>query len=242
MHLISLYSFINRLYVIYVKLLLGLIIMTNEKSNGKRRTLSQSEVMMDFRKWHETNDTSYREKIILDNMELVSNIVNKVHSMDPSIDEDDLTQIGMLGLIKAIDTFDYQNSHRFVTYTSIVIRREITLNIYTNNKYANVIDSLDTINIEEIEDPNSIFDEEILKNYSIHLFVDPVLDNMSPRSRSIVIDYFGLYGNTYLTQKEISKKYDICISRVGQIIHTAIHRIKRKIIIKGSYRDMHSYL
>ena len=30
--------------------------MTNEKSNGKRRTLSQSEVMMDFRKWHETND------------------------------------------------------------------------------------------------------------------------------------------------------------------------------------------
>lgn len=216
--------------------------MTNEKSNGKRRTLSQSEVMMDFRKWHETNDDSYREKIILDNMELVSNIVNKVHSMDPSIDEDDLTQIGMIGLIKAIDTFDYQNSHRFVTYTSIVIRREITLNIYINNKYANVIDSLDTINIEEIEDPDSIFDEEILKKYSLHLFVDPVLDNMSPRSRSIVIDYFGLYGNTYLTQKEISKKYDICISRVGQIIHTAIHRIKCKIIIKGSYRDMHSYL
>ena len=73
--------------------------MTNEKSNGKRRTLSQSEVMMDFRKWHETNDTSYREKIILDNMELVSNIANKFHSMDPSMDEDDLTQIGMLGLI-----------------------------------------------------------------------------------------------------------------------------------------------
>ena len=216
--------------------------MTNEKSNGKRRTLSQSEVMMDFRKWHETNDDSYREKIILDNMELVSNIVNKVHSMDPSIDEDDLTQIGMIGLIKAIDTFDYQNSHRFVTYTSIVIRREITLNIYINNKYANVIDSLDTINIEEIEDPDSIFDEEILKKYSLHLFVDPVLDNMSPRSRSIVIDYFGLYGNTYLTQKEISKKYDICISRVGQIINTDIHRNKRKIIIKGSYRDMHSYL
>ena len=69
--------------------------MTNEKSNGKRRTLSQSEVMMDFRKWHETNDDSYREKIILDNMELVSNIVNKVHSMDPSMDEDDLTQIGL---------------------------------------------------------------------------------------------------------------------------------------------------
>ena len=204
--IISLYSFINNFYIIYIKLILELITMTNEKSNGKRRTLSQSEVMMDFRKWYETNDDSYREKIILDNMELVSNIVNKIHSMDPSIDEDDLTQIGMLGLIKAIDTFDYQNSHRFVTYTSIVIRREITLNIYINNKYANVIDSLDTINIEEIEDPDSIFDEEILKKYSLNLFVDPVLDNMSPRSRSIVIDYFRLYGNTYLTQKEISKK------------------------------------
>ena len=242
MHFISLYSFINRLYVIYIKLLLGLIIMTNEKSNGKRRTLSQSEVMMDFRKWHETNDTSYREKIILDNMELVSNIVNKVYSMDPSIDEDDLTQIGMLGLIKAIDTFDYQNSHRFVTYTSIVIRREIALNIYINNKYANDIDSLDTINIEEIEDPNSIFDEEILKNYSIHLFVDPVLDKLTPRNRSIIIDYFGLYGNNCLTQKETAIKNNISPERVRQIIAKFRRMIIRKMIQKKSYREMYLYL
>ena len=206
--------------------------MTNEKSNGKRRTLSQSEVMMDFRKWHEANDDSYREKIILDNMELVSNIVNKVHSMDPSIDEDDLTQIGMIGLIKAIDTFDYQNSHRFVTYTSIVIRREITLNIYTNNKYANVIDSLHTINLEEIEDRNSIFDEEILKNYSIHLFVDPVLDKLSPRNYSIIIDYFGLYDHEALGQERTGKKYGISQSYMCRIKQAALKKMKVYLLSK----------
>ena len=242
MHFISLYSFINRLYVIYVKLLLGLIIMTNEKSNGKRRTLSQSEVMMDFRKWHETNDTSYREKIILDNMELVSNIVNKVHSMDPSIDEDDLTQIGMLGLIKAIDTFDYQNSHRFVTYTSMVIRREITLNIYTNNKYANVIDSLDTINIEEIEDPNSNFEEEILKKCTMYFIIDPVLDELPPRSRSITIDYFGFYGNEPLTKIDIARKYNISKDRVRQTIAKFIRKIIRRLMVTKSYHDVYLYL
>ena len=81
-----------------------------------RRTTSKSEVMIDFRKWHETNDASYREKIILDNMGLVPNIVNKVHAIDPIIDEDDLMQIGMIGLIKAIDTFDYQNSNVKYSY------------------------------------------------------------------------------------------------------------------------------
>ena len=111
-----------------------------------------------------------------------------------------------------------------------------------NNKYANDIDSLDTINIEEIEDPNSFFDEEILKNYSIHLFVDPVLDKLPPRSYSIIIDYFGLYGNNCLTQKEIAIKNNITPTRVRQIIEKFRFMVIRKMIRKKSYHEMYLYL
>ena len=149
-------------------------------------------------------------------------------------------QIGMIGLIKAIDTFDYQNSNQFVTYTNVSIYQEIIRSI--NNKYSGITDSLDTINIEEIEDPNSIFDEEILKNYSIHLFVDPVLDKLPPRNRSIIIDYFGLYGNNCLTQKETAIKNNISPERVRQIIAKFRRMIIRKMIQKKSYHEMYLYL
>ena len=204
-----------------------------------RRTTSKSEVMIDFRKWHETNDASYREKIILDNMGLVPNIVNKVHSIDPSIDEDDLTQIGMIGLIKAIDTFDYQNSNQFVTYTNISIYQEIIRSI---NKYAGITDSLDTINIEEIEDSNSNFEEEILKKYTIYFIIDPVLDELPPRSRSITIDYFGFYGNEPLTKIDIARKYNISRDRVRQTITKFIRKIIRRLIVTKSYHDVYLYL
>lgn len=204
-----------------------------------RRTTSKSEVMIDFRKWHETNDASYRKKIILDNMGLVPNIVNKVHSIDPSIDEDDLTQIGMIGLIKAIDTFDYQNSNQFVTYTNISIYQEIIRSI---NKYPGITDSLDTINIEEIEDSNSNFEEEILKKYTIYFIIDPVLDELPPRSRSITIDYFGFYGNEPLTKIDIARKYNISRDRVRQTITKFIRKIIRRLIVTKSYHDVYLYL
>lgn len=205
-----------------------------------RRTTSKSEVMIDFRKWHETNDASYREKIILDNMGLVPNIVNKVHSIDPIIDEDDLMQIGMIGLIKAIDTFDYQNSNQFVTYTNISIYQETIRSI--NNKYAGITDSLDTINIEEIEDSNSNFEEEILKKYTMYFIIDPVLDELPPRSRSITIDYFGFYGNEPLTKIDIARKYNISRDRVRQTITKFIRKIIRRLIVTKSYHDVYLYL
>ena len=84
--------------------------------------------------------------------------------------------------------------------------------------------------------------KKYLKNYSIHLFVDPVLDKLPPRSYSIIIDYFGLYGNNCLTQKEIAIKNNITPTRVRQIIEKFRFMVIRKMIQKKSYREMYLYL
>ena len=69
--------------------LLELIIMANNISKNKENT-SRKETIQLFKKWNETNDDSYRDKIILNNMEIAANIANRIISIDPAIDKDDL--------------------------------------------------------------------------------------------------------------------------------------------------------
>lgn len=207
--------------------------MANNISKNKE-VVSQKETIQWFKKWHETNDESYREKIILNNMGISTNIVSKVISIDPAIDKDDLLQSGMIGLINAVDTFDYQNNYQFVSYANMIIYREVTRYCY-RNKYINITESLDTIDIEKIEDRNSNFEEDVLRYLTIHSIIDPVFDRFGSRSQSIINDYFGFHGNECLTQKDIAKKYNISRDRVHQTIAKYIRLITNRLRFQKIY-------
>ena len=86
-----------------------------------QKSANTVENLLWFKKWCETNDDSYREKIILGNMKLVLHITSKRIAQDYAVDADDLLQIGIEGLIKAVDSFDYQNLH--VTVTKMLERK-----------------------------------------------------------------------------------------------------------------------
>ena len=78
-----------------------------------------------------------------------------------------------------------------------------------------------TLNYDHVlslcEDPNSNFEEGILKNYTMYFIIDPVLDELPQRSRSITIDYFGFYGNEPLTKIDIARKY-IALEELKNVI------------------------
>jgi RNA polymerase sigma factor for flagellar operon FliA len=67
-----------------------------------------------------------REQRILDNLELVHFIVNRLASELPrSVEREDLVGTGVIGLIKAVDRFDAGRGVKFETYASCLIRGEI---------------------------------------------------------------------------------------------------------------------
>ena len=68
-------------------------------------------------------DESAREKLILHNLRLVSHIVRKYYSTAKN--QEDLVSIGSIGLVKAIDSFDYTNGARFATYGAKCIQNAI---------------------------------------------------------------------------------------------------------------------
>lgn len=71
----------------------------------------------------QTGDKEARNVLVEKNTGLVRSIVNRFTSR--GVDKDDLFQIGMIGLIKAIDYFDLQYDVRFSTYAVPMITGEI---------------------------------------------------------------------------------------------------------------------
>ena len=200
--------------------------------------IPQNETMQLFKMWHETNDNSYREKIILGNMGIIEDIAGKVTSIDPVIDKEDILQSGMIGLIRAVDTFDYQNKRQFIPYANIIIYRAVNGCIY-KDKYIDNTEPLDAINIEEIKDSSITFEEDIIKYLAMYSLIDPILNKIKERDRSIIIDYFGLYKNNCLNQKDISKKYNISRGRSRQIIYKAMRRLQRFIMYRRVYNELY---
>lgn len=71
----------------------------------------------------QTGDKEARNLLVEKNTGLVRSIVNRFTSR--GVDREDLFQIGMIGLIKAIDYFDLQYDVRFSTYAVPMITGEI---------------------------------------------------------------------------------------------------------------------
>ena len=68
-------------------------------------------------------DKSAREKVVLENMGLVWSIVRRFQGR--SCEKEDLFQIGMIGLMKAVDKFDLGYEVKFSTYAVPMITGEI---------------------------------------------------------------------------------------------------------------------
>jgi RNA polymerase sigma factor for flagellar operon FliA len=68
-------------------------------------------------------DTSYREQLITEYLPYVKRIVHRIAVHLPStIDIDDLMNVGVIGLIQAVDRYDPARDNKFMTYAVFRIR------------------------------------------------------------------------------------------------------------------------
>lgn len=85
--------------------------------------LSESEKISLLREYQETGSRSVRDKLIKGNLRLVLSIVQRFAGRGEDVD--DLFQIGVVGLMKAIDNFDLSKEVRFSTYCVPMISGEL---------------------------------------------------------------------------------------------------------------------
>ncbi|MBP0971618.1 MAG: RNA polymerase sporulation sigma factor SigG [Oscillospiraceae bacterium] len=85
--------------------------------------LTEDEKMQLLREMQETGSEQAREKLILGNLRLVLSVMQRFTGRGE--DPDDLFQIGVIGLMKAISNFDLSKDVRFSTYCVPMIAGEL---------------------------------------------------------------------------------------------------------------------
>lgn len=221
----------------YKKWLMTTSPLAKEYAKYKANTAEENAKL--FEHYAETNDPAIREAIILGNLKLAMKIAYKYISPDAAYDFDDILQVAVLGLIKAIDTFDYRKGYTFTTYGMKVIASQINI-LFRRFKYTHLIMSLDesvayndkgeSLTIGEIVVDESTNIEEDIEHIIMCSLIKPELDYLTEKERNIIIDKFGLYDNKPMLQRELAVKYNHSQAYICRIIARAIKKLRVRLL------------
>ena len=95
---------------------------------GGFKVLTKDEEIALFKRL-ESGDLSAREQIINHNLKLVVKVAKKYAPKCKSLDLMDLIMEGNIGLMRAIETFEYRKGYKFSTYALWWVRQSITRGI-----------------------------------------------------------------------------------------------------------------
>jgi len=206
-----------------------------QTAQGFPKPLSPEEEREAFEKM-KSGDEDARQKLITHNLRLVAHIVKRYTY---SLEADDLLSVGTIGLIKAIDSFDYSKKVQLSTYAARCINNEILMLIRSNKKHKNVV-SLSSLTINndddkeiELEDVLASDDEEVFVQVENKILMDRVrriIDKMlDKREQTIIKLRYGLDSEKALTQKEVADKLGISRSYISRIENKALKMIRDEL-------------
>jgi len=188
---------------------------TEDAAGRKRRSRRQRDAATPelFAKYQKGHDPQVREELILAHMNLVRYLARKFANRGEPLE--DLIQVGMIGLINAIDRFDPSRGIRFATYATPTIMGEIRryfrdrgwavkvprrlqeLNMAANKAIDELTQKLDRPpTVRELADQLQVSEPEALEAMELgDLYELPSLDSElggdSDESRTKLSDYVG---------------------------------------------------
>ncbi|MDK2794245.1 MAG: polymerase sporulation-specific sigma factor [Caldanaerobacter sp.] len=127
-----------------VKEILNLGYLTN--TNSFPSPLSPEEERK-YLEAYKRGDEEARNILIERNLRLVAHVVKKYSGTGRDLD--DLISIGTIGLIKAIDTYDFEKGTHLATYAAKCIENEILMSIRAEKKMKGEVFLQDPIGVDK---------------------------------------------------------------------------------------------
>ena len=170
----------------------------------------------------EAGDAEARRLLIEHNLRLVAHIAKKYTT--PKRDADDVISIGVVGLIKAVSTFNSQKGNTLATYAARCIENATLSEPIGMDKDGNEISLSEVLGSDEDEIHNAV--ELTVAGEYLRKAMDTVL---TPRERKVIELRYGLTGGRIVTQREIAKLLGISRSYISRIEKKALHKLNKEL-------------
>ncbi len=181
-------------------------------------------------------DASARSLLIEHNLRLVVYIAKKFENTGISIE--DLTGIGAMGLIKAVNTYNVDKQIRLATYASRCIENEILMYLRKTSKIKNEVSFDEPLKVDW--DGNALLLSDILGTDADIVYREmderddvlvlrKLISQLPQREREIISLRYGINTEKELTQKEVAEKLNISQSYISRLEKKIIKKLKKEI-------------
>lgn len=185
-------------------------------------------------------DMEAREKVIIHNKRLVLYRMSTKFGYT-SCDKEDLMSAGIIGLVKAVDSYDLSKDIEFTTYAIKCIDNAMTTYLNSYNKYLKDTSIDDTIYYDEqgkeIKFSDTIKDnsdlEEDFEHKELYEVIREIINQLSERDRKIIMMNFGFYDGIVYSQKEIATLLNIPQSSFSRLKNKLVNYLGMRLEEEG---------
>mgnify|MGYP002619193686 FL=1 len=177
----------------------------------------------------------HKDLLVVHNLRLVVYIARKYEC--PTATTEDLVSIGTIGLMKAVNTFDYTKNIKLATYASRCIENEILMYLRKtgNSKVELSFDEpLSTDwdgNEMTLRDVLGTEPDEISQNIEYEdekKLLRKIVSNLPEKEKNIMNRRFGLNGYKALTQKQLADELSISQSYISRLEKRIISNLRKE--------------
>ena len=197
---------------------------TNNDENNMAKMSKQEELA--FISAAQGGDAKAQQVILTKYERLCHKLARKFAFTAPSFQHEDLVQEGLIGLLKAIETYDTSFGSAFMTWAYYHVRGSIAGAGRSDSKQPrfplSVEDCPRAYNVEDPSQEIELHDDyptEFIKN-----LIEKTCGGLNTKRANIVMDRFGLLGRKELRNCECAEKYGLTKYAVNS--HT--YSFKRK--------------
>lgn len=187
---------------------------------------------------YQNGDMHARDILIERNLRLVAHIVKKY--MNSGKETDEMISVGIVGLVKAVNTYNFEKGSRLATYAARCIDNELLMLMRGDRKLSREVSLYDPIGTDKegneirfsvfLSMRMKISSTSWIKNSlsgSCQKFLSKVL---TPPGNILSLSVvYGLYGHHETTQRELAEQLNISRSYVSRIEKKALEKLRLQL-------------
>lgn len=183
---------------------------------------------------YQEGDMEARRILIERNLRLVAHVARKYQS--PDEDVEDLISTGIIGLIKAVTTFDHSKTNRLAAYAARCIENELLMLFRVRRKMAKEVSLYEPIGTDKEGNEINLLDiiestnEDVVDNMELQQNTKKLYGllniALNQREQEVLKLRYGLCGEEETTQREIADRLGISRSYVSRIEKNALKKLR----------------